>query len=127
VADQQQNDDSNQLTDTEIERLKMYQDSFKHMMTFCSGGILLASAVTGTLFPKPVFVTMLVISLGFLAAGAFAAMWGLWFLLGGLDTAVQDGSTGHPGRLNNWFALSLLTAYFGLVLFVSFAAINLAP
>jgi hypothetical protein len=36
VADQQQNDDLKSLTDIQLERLKMYQDSFKHMTTFCS-------------------------------------------------------------------------------------------
>src|SRR5215208_1668543 len=89
VADPQQNDGSNPLPDNELERLKMYQDSFKHMMTFCSGGILLSAAVTGALFPKPAFVLLLELSLGGLAVGVLAAMWGLYSVLGGLASAVQ--------------------------------------
>lgn len=131
MADPQQNDDSKSLTDVELERLKLYQDSFKHMTTFCSGAILLVSAVTGALFlPKPDYVLTLQGSIFLLSFGALFAMWGLAFVPG-----LIDGSTTPPSRWL-WFLrpsslrwllwLSVGAAYNGFSLFSYFAAINLA-
>jgi hypothetical protein len=127
VADQQQNDDSNPLTDTELERLKMYQDTFKHMTTFCSGGILLASAVTGALFlPKPDFVPLLALSIFLLAVGALFAMLGLNSVTRHIDSAI-DGSTESPLDLHHGLRLSVWLAYVGLLIFATFAMANLVP
>ena len=127
MADQQQNDDSNPLTDIELERLKMYQDTFKHMTTFCSGGILLSAAVTGALFPKPDALWVLVISIGLLALATLAAMFGLYTLHRRLDSSILDGNTENPYNPQfNWLRLSVFAAYVGLLSFAAFAVMNLA-
>jgi hypothetical protein len=133
VADPQQNDDSNPLTDIELERLKMYQDSFKHMTTLCSGAILLASAVTGALFPKPDLVGLLAFSILFLAVGALAAMLGLVIVARYIDEAL-DGSTitipslTVPSYLLSWMLwTSVGVAYIGLAQFAWFAWTNFNP
>jgi hypothetical protein len=131
VADPQQNDDSKQLTDIELERLKMYQDLFKHMMTFSSAVILLASAVTGALFlPKPGSEVnlgpLLAFSIFHLAAGALFAMLGLTAVLRDIDSAI-DGSTGHPSFLRRMLWASVITTLVGLLLFSYFAVLNLSP
>jgi hypothetical protein len=125
VADQQQNDDSNSLTDIELERLKMYQDSFKHMMTFSSGAIVLASALTGALFPKPDFVWLLLFSIAALASGALAAMVGLARVPGYID-ANRDGISAPPSWLRSCLWSSVISTYFGLAFFSAFAGANTA-
>ena len=125
MADQQQNDDLKSLTDIQLERLKMYQDSFKHMTTFRSGGILLASAATGALFlPKPEFPFMLAQSILLLALGALTAMWGLGMVPRHIDSAI-DGSTEPPSGLRTWLWVTVVTAYLGLASFTAFALANL--
>ena len=126
MADQQQNDDSNQLTDTEIERLKIYQDSFKHMMTFNSGGILLSAAATGALFPKPEFPVLLAFSIFMLSTGALSAMLGLVYVPRHIDSAI-GGNTRPTISLRSYLQWSMLTAYAGLSLFAIFAALNIWP
>jgi hypothetical protein len=131
VADQQQTDDSNPPTDIELERLKMYQDLFKHMMTFCSAAILLASAVSGALFlPKPGselnLGPLLAFSIFHLAAGALFAMLGLTGVLRDIDSAI-DGRTGHPSYLRGMLWASVITSLVGLLLFSYFAVLNLSP
>jgi hypothetical protein len=125
VADQQQNDDSNLLTDIELERLKLYQDSFKHMTTFSSGGILLASAVTGALFPKPDLPWVLAISIFLLAIGALFAMVSLVQVARNMDSATGDSTatTALSLRVLLWWSVG--AAYFGLALFAMFASANI--
>jgi uncharacterized membrane protein len=129
VADPQQNDDSNQLTDIKLERLKMYQDSFKHMTTFSSGAILLSAAVTGALFPKPVLVGFLRLSIGLLALGAGAAMFGLLNVAIYMDSAIDiGGEEEHTSRiLYTLLWLSVGVALVGVMLFAVFALANLGP
>ena len=141
MADQQQNDDSKALTDIELERLKMYQDSFKHMTTFSSGAILLASAVTGALFlPDPdsklVIGPMLAISIFLLAFGAAAAMLGLLNVSERMDLAIDDSSTekddssterAYRAYLRRSFLVSVIAAYTGVLAFSIFAVVNLMP
>jgi hypothetical protein len=119
------------VTDIELERLKMYQDSFKHMTTFSSGAILLASVVTGALFlPEPdsklLVGPMLAISIFLLALGVLAAMWGLGMVPRHIDRAI-DGSTVPPHSLRLFLWLSMVSAYFGLAAFAYFALLNLMP
>jgi hypothetical protein len=139
VADQQQNGDSKALTDIELERLKMYHDSFKHMMTFCSGAILLASAVTGALFlPKPELPLMLAFSIGLLAFGALLAMLGLVQVSRYMDSAakssieVPDVPPAHrpipPSMtVEKVLWVSVGAGYGGVALFSTFATTNIIP
>ena len=123
----QQNDDSKPLTNIELERLKMYQDSFKHMMTFSSGAILLVSAVTGALFKQPAVAVLVAFSILLLALGALAAMLGLLFVSRRIDRAIKPsiGASLVPLRFMLW--VSVVPAYFGLALFSIFAGVNVTP
>jgi hypothetical protein len=127
VADQQQNGDSKPLTDIELERFKIYQDSFKHMTTFCSGAILLSAAVTGALFPKPIIPGALAISIFLFSVGALFALLGLVFVPRYIDEAVGYRSTGFPDILGGMLWFSVGGAYSGLVSFGIFAVENLIP
>jgi hypothetical protein len=127
VADEQQNDDSKPLPDIELERLKMYQDTFKHISTFSSGAILLTSAVTGALFlPKLVNGMLLALSIVLLSVGTFGSLMGLALVPRRIDSAI-DGSTRPPWRLTVLLWVSVLSALFGMVLFSYFAVYNLLP
>jgi hypothetical protein len=127
VGDEQRNDDSKPLTDIQLERLKMYQDSFKPMMTFSSGAIVLASAVTGALFEEPDRGWLLASSISLLAVSALAAMLGLLFVSRRIDRAVDPsiGASFVPLRHALW--VSVIPAYSGLALFSIFAGLNVTP
>jgi hypothetical protein len=136
VADQQQNDDSNLPTDIELERLKMYQDSFKHLMTFSSGAILLASAVTGALFPKPDAVGMLVFSIVMFAIAALLAIAGFGlFVPLKMDSVVlprviyrrAENPDESDDMLGKILWLSCTATSGGLIAFGVFAFTNLTP
>ncbi len=122
------------MTEIELERLKMYQDSFKHMTTFCSGAILLASAVTGALFlePKPDYPQvlaprLLALSIILLAVGAAAAMLGLVKVPQYMVGAIDD-SPGPTFTMNYVFlGISVVAAYLGILFFAIFAVENLTP
>src|SRR5688572_30738568 len=104
----------------------MYQDSFKHMTTFSSGGILLSSAVTGALFPKPDYLFLLIFSIVLFAGGALFALLGLILVTRRADSAIDDSAEPVPvGHLQANLTGSALAAYLGLVLFFLFALQNL--
>jgi hypothetical protein len=119
VADQQQNDGPNPRTDIWLERLKMYQDSFKHMTTFCSGAIVLSAAVTAALFPKPDGLGWLGISIVLFALGAFLSMVGLLIVASYMDSDAAR----HP--LGRYLRNSVIAAYGGLAFFALFIFGNL--
>jgi hypothetical protein len=113
------------ITDIQLERLKMYQDSVKHTMTFCSGAILLASAVTGALFlPKPDIVVLLAISILLFAIGAAFAMLAL-ILVPRSITLDTDVITDRLKYLNGMLWLCVGAAYLGISIFAIFAMINI--
>jgi archaellum biogenesis protein FlaJ (TadC family) len=112
----------------DLERLKIYQDSFKHMMTFCSGAILLFSAVTGVLISNPNRVWFLAASIVLLAMGALFSMFGLVRVPSYMHSSKDDSSvpTSVPTALLDWYlSISALAAYVGLALFAAFAVGNL--
>jgi hypothetical protein len=114
------------VDDIVLERLKVYQDSFKHMMTFCSGAILLFAAVTGALFldPKPNAPLLLAFCVVLLTLGALFAMLGLVVVPRRIASGV---STGDLGFMHSLLWASVLAAYSGLANFSLFAVVNLAP
>jgi ABC-type nickel/cobalt efflux system permease component RcnA len=126
VADSHQGaHNSQQAPDREIERAKMDQDIFKHLTTFCSGAILVAATATAALFPDPQFVWLLIMSILCFATGVTASVMGLF-------TATYNPWVVHRskrwGRSRNMSLIAgLLSVYFGIVAFSSFAGLNLMP
>jgi hypothetical protein len=101
AADDPQNTASPPFTDRELEIAKMYQDTFKHMTTFCSGAILLSTAVVGALFPHPAYVWLLIINVVLFVFGAASAMLGLYFTPRYLDPIPRPGQR-HPSLHIAW-------------------------
>lgn len=111
------------MADAELERLKVYQDSFKHMMTFSSAAIGVASAVTGALFlPKPDYPKVLAASILLLASGALFAMLGFVVVPRRIASGV---STGELNFIDTMLWASVTASYMGVALFSFFAGANL--
>ena len=106
--------------DHTLEIVKMYQDAFKHMMTFCSGALVVSAAVVSAFFPKPHGVIVLSLSFFIFLAGAAAAMVGLLRA----PEYLGEHSVVARLRLRMWLTLSVAAAYLGLGLFGGFAVVN---
>jgi archaellum biogenesis protein FlaJ (TadC family) len=105
-----------------LELVKMYQDAFKHMMTFCSGALVVSAAVVSAFFPKPQGVIVLSASFFAFLLGVAAAMVGL---LRAPDYLESNSAVARL-RLRLWLWLTVVAAYLALVLFGGFAVANFA-
>jgi hypothetical protein len=122
-----------EFTEHELETAKLYQDAFKHLATFCSGGILLSSSVVAALFEDPRFLWLLFVSLALLGGGAFLATFGLITNLNHLDFNFRASAREADAEFmirklkrkrSNEFWSSASTAFGGVVTFALFALWN---
>jgi hypothetical protein len=142
VADDPQYNDSRSVKGRELEVAKMYQDTFKHMTTFCSGAILLSAAVVSALFPEPHYLWLLITNIVSFVFGAASAMLGLYFTPRYLDLGrsthaftslgrrfsrffASMGLAGYLGILSWYLRTSVVLAYFGVLVFALFATANI--
>jgi hypothetical protein len=101
-----------------MEAVKMYQDTLNHMTTFSSGALVVSATVVGALFSKPDAVFVLALAFIFFLFGAAAAMLGLYYAPGYLETGRSTAGLKIP------FGISVGASYFGVLLFALFAFLN---
>jgi hypothetical protein len=105
-----------------LELAKLHLDTFKHITTFCSGAILLTATVVAALFPDPIRVWALTLSLLFFVRGVTFALGDLVFTIFLLDAHPQ---TPVSKVLSVLLTLSVVWAYLGVMSFGFFAGVNL--
>jgi len=108
------------LSGRELELAKMYQDSFKHMMTFSSAAIAVTATVVGAFLDNPKLVAMLGLSIVLLAFGALAATLGL-----ARGPRYLEGPSEPPGwSRRGVLRLSAYSAYTGVGVFATWTVLN---
>ena len=81
MPDKNQDHASMPQSERGLELAKLHLDTFKHITTFCSGAILLTATVVATLFPDPIRVWALTLSLLFFVGGVTFSLGGLVFTI----------------------------------------------